>query len=64
MIEQYTCCLCRKTYAINPDWDAKAELAQTFPGRSTADCDVVCDDCFQELCRADPDLAERAGQPS
>lgn len=45
---EYRCCACGGIFAKGwSDNEAQAELAATFPGANTEDCDLVCDDCFK-----------------
>jgi hypothetical protein len=49
-MEKFTCAVCEETF--DQGWseeEAKAELAETFPGFVPADCALVCDDCYKKM---------------
>ena len=49
-VNQFTCALCGGTFGNAwSDAEAAAELAESFPGFDTDECDVVCDDCYRRL---------------
>lgn len=47
MADEYTCALCGGTFEKGwSDEEAADELSVLFPGVSTAECELICDDCF------------------
>lgn len=49
MADTYKCAICRGIFskAISDDEAAEA-LKDEFPGFDVEQCDVVCDDCYQQ----------------
>jgi hypothetical protein len=47
---EYKCAMCGDVFEKGQsDEDAKDELQDVFPGFEIADCDLVCDDCYNNL---------------
>lgn len=46
----YVCAVCQQTFekALTDD-AAEEQLAYEFPGFDTDDCELVCDDCFNDM---------------
>lgn len=48
--QSYTCSVCGETFDKGwSDEEAEAELTSTFPGQDKSECEIVCDDCYQEI---------------
>ena len=46
----YVCEVCGGEFEFGwSDDEAKAELAETFPGIGIEECGTVCDDCFKKM---------------
>jgi hypothetical protein len=46
---EYRCAICSGVFEKGQtDEEAAAELIGTFPGYASSECDLVCDDCFNE----------------
>ena len=45
------------------DEDAAAELCTPFPGATTDDCALICDDCFKALGLSEDETAPGWGEP-
>lgn len=47
---EYKCTCCKGIFTKGwSDEEAKAELADTFPGFEEEECDLVCDDCYKKM---------------
>ena len=47
---QYKCAACHGVFDKGwSDEEAKAELGVNFPGMTTDDCGIVCDDCYKAM---------------
>lgn len=61
--ETFQCAVCGGIFT--PTWDdseAVQEFEENFPGYSVDDCDIVCDDCYNQIMKkidADAKLPER-----
>lgn len=45
----YTCAICKGVFEqVLSDEEAKEQLKEEFPGFEPEDCDIVCDECYQE----------------
>jgi hypothetical protein len=50
MSDKYKCAVCDGIFTKGwTDEEAAAELGQKFPGVSTDNCDLVCDDCYKKM---------------
>jgi hypothetical protein len=50
MSDTFKCVLCGGEFEKGwSDDEAKDELDETFPGISTEECDLVCDDCYKMI---------------
>lgn len=48
--DKYQCAICSGIFTKGwSDEEADVELAQNFPNTSVEDCDLVCDDCYNEV---------------
>lgn len=61
-VHVYTCAACGGTFVQDEEWtdaDAMAVAARTFSAEELVGADVVCEDCWQAMNAALPDLAAR-----
>lgn len=49
MTETFTCSMCGYVGECRPEEEAEAELKTEFGDIDKADCDVVCDDCWEKV---------------
>ena len=58
MSDEYTCAACGETFTkVWSDEEATAEAEQLFPN-DLDDLVVVCDDCWQEMVGATPEVIQ------
>lgn len=51
-IGTFTCACCGETFEKGwTDEEASAELKETFPGIERPHCELVCDPCFEAICK-------------
>lgn len=50
MSETYKCAACGETFSKGwSEAEAIDELNDNFPGFTTDECDIVCDDCYKKM---------------
>lgn len=59
MTNEYTCVVCKVTYVKGwLDKDAMSEMRENFGEYKQEDCDIVCNDCYEEMFPYFPQMKE------